>query len=100
MVKVLDEHLGADSHSVHLIMEAFQKAAQKLLGVLLTETTGKFALLAENIDSASTGLERGGNLLAAHEFGSVNLNLAPEIRGTDGLVVDRSPQGLCQLCKL
>lgn len=44
--------------------------------------------------------EVGGGLLAADEFGSILLDLAPEIWGTDGLVVHRRPQALSQLCKL
>lgn len=39
------------------------------------------------------------DLLAAHEFGSVSLDLAPEVRGTDGLVARWRPQTLSQLCK-
>jgi len=43
---------------------------------------------------------RGGDLLAAHKFGSESLDLSPEVRGTDGLVVHRGPQALGQLRKL
>lgn len=46
-----------------------------------------------------TGRTRG-DLLAADEFGSVSLDLVPEVGGADGLVVHRRPQALSQLRKL
>lgn len=36
VVKVLEEHLRADGHSVHFVVEAVQEEAQEFLGVLLT----------------------------------------------------------------
>lgn len=42
----------------------------------------------------------GSHLLAAHKLGRICLDLAPKVRRTDGLVVNRSPQVLSQLCKL
>lgn len=45
-------------------------------------------------------LKKAENSLAANEFWSTPLDLVPEFRGTDGLIVCRGPQALSQLCKL
>lgn len=43
---------------------------------------------------------KGRGLLATDKFGSVSLDLLPEIWRTDGLVAPRQPHTLNQLCKL
>lgn len=100
VVKVQDGHFRANRHPVDFIMETVQQEAEKFLSILLAVEGDVFTWFYWCARLQVDFKKKVENSLAANEFWSTPLDLVPEFRGTDGLIVCRGPQALSQLCKL
>ena len=67
---------------------------------LLQNSNSDFYRIRKRLSEFFEGKAQRRDLLATHEFGGVSLDLVPEIRRADGVVVHRGPQALGQLSKL